>query len=91
MNRVYLSARTTIGFGSKSQGTEKVHGAPLGNEDVANAKKILGFDPSQSFFVPTDVQSFYASIKEKGAASENAWNELFSGYSKSFPDLVSRA
>jgi len=37
-----ILARTTIGFGSKNQGSDKVHGAPLGEEEVGNVKAKFG-------------------------------------------------
>ena len=36
-----------IGFGSTNQGSEKVHGAPLGAADLAAVKTHFGFDPQQ--------------------------------------------
>jgi transketolase len=41
-----IVVHTTIGFGAKRQGTEEVHGSPLGNDDLANVKKLFGFDPA---------------------------------------------
>jgi transketolase len=38
-----IAAKTTIGFGApKKAGTEKVHGSPLGAEELAGAKAALG-------------------------------------------------
>ena len=48
---------TVIGYGSENQGTDKVHGAPLGDKDTANAKKRLGFDPEAKFNVPEAVRA----------------------------------
>jgi transketolase len=80
---------TTIGFGAKLQGTEKVHGAPLGPDDVANVKKKMGFDPERFFFVPEEVKRFYGDVKERGAKFENDWNSVFQKYAQQFPQLVS--
>lgn len=52
-----IKIRTTIGFGSKYQGEEKVHGAPLGKEDIIQVKLKFGFNPDQSFHVPDDVKN----------------------------------
>ena len=43
------------GFGSKKEGTEGVHGSPLGDEDLANVKKKLGLDPALKFQIPDEV------------------------------------
>lgn len=58
---VLLIANTKIGFGAPTkEGTCDCHGAPLGAEEVAGAKKALGFDPEKSFYVPEEVYSFFA-------------------------------
>jgi transketolase len=51
----FIKVTTTIGFGSGKQGTEEVHGAPLGAKDLKHVKTAFGFDPEQSFVVPEDV------------------------------------
>lgn len=43
----HYQIRTVIGFGSPQQGSEKVHGAPLGAKDLAAVKTHFGFDPTQ--------------------------------------------
>lgn len=42
-----IRIRTVIGYGSAKEGTESVHGAPLGASDLASAKVKFGFDPNQ--------------------------------------------
>jgi transketolase len=37
-----IKVRTTIGCGSKNEGTEKVHGSPLGAADLASVKSKVG-------------------------------------------------
>jgi len=83
-----IIVRTTIGFASKHQGTEKVHGAPLGNDDVAQVKSKLGFDPSKTFVVPQEVYDAYAGYRQKGEAKEREWNDLLAKYQKEHPQLV---
>lgn len=62
---VLIIATTHIGFGApKKQDTADCHGAPLGADEVAGAKKALGFDPEKSFFVPDEVYKLFA---ERGA------------------------
>ena len=59
-----IKVHTTIGFGSKNQGLEKVPGAPLGADDIMHVKKLFGFDASKQFYVPNEVIFFmdYASF-----------------------------
>ena len=58
--------KTIIGFGSKNQGTHKVHGAPLGKEDGEFAKKSYGYD-YPPFEIPQEVyDNFKNSFLKRG-------------------------
>lgn len=83
-----IKIRTTIGFGSKLQGEEKCHGAPLGKEDIANIKTKFGFDSAKDFHVDDQVYKFWKGVNEKNAAIEAKWDKLFASYSDEFPQLV---
>jgi transketolase len=59
---VIIIATTHIGFGAPTkQDSADSHGAPLGAEEVAGAKKALGFDPEKSFYVPDEVYQLFAA------------------------------
>ncbi|KAL5365274.1 Transketolase, thiamine diphosphate binding domain-containing protein [Aspergillus floccosus] len=75
---------TTIGFGSKLQGTGGVHGNPLKADDCQGVKQLFGFDPNQSFVVPQQVYDLYAKHAAEGAAKEQAWNQLLQKYTAEF-------
>lgn len=79
-----IIVNTVIGFGSANQGTNKVHGAPLGKEDGKNTKLSYGFD-HEEFYVPEEVyEDFKKSIK-RGKSKFNKWNKLFKEYKKQYP------
>jgi transketolase len=78
-----ISLKTTIGFGSKQQGTHGVHGAPLKADDVTQLKKQFGFDPEKTFVVPQEVYDQYHKHGAEGAAKEQEWEQLLSKYSQS--------
>jgi len=80
-----IRVTTTIGFGSKKQGTEAVHGAPLGKDDVAHVKAALGADPAASFAVPADVRALYAAAGARGDAAAAAWRERLAAYRAAHP------
>ncbi|KAG0257197.1 Transketolase [Mortierella polycephala] len=80
---------TTIGFGSLLQGTEKVHGAPLKAEDIAQMKRTFGFDSEESFVVPQSVYDLYHSKAAKGAALNQEWDALVEKYTTEYPELAS--
>jgi len=83
----FIKVKTTIGFGSAKQGTEKVHGSPLGADDVANVKKKFGFDPAQTFIIPEEAKAVYLNCKEKGKVLEQEWNSMLEKYAAQYPEL----
>lgn len=80
-----IKVTTVIGFGSKNQGKEKVHGAPLGDEDISAIKTKFGFDPEEKFAVGDDVYAHYRGCGERGTAAEAEWNALFASYASAYP------
>lgn len=61
-----IIVHTIIGYGSEKQGTSKVHGNPLGEEDGAKAKKFYGYD-YPAFTIPEEVYShFKNSFAKRG-------------------------
>jgi transketolase len=84
-----IVVRTTIGYGSpKKQGTSEAHGSPLGPDEVAAAKKTLGFDPAKSFYIPPEAGAHLRSAVERGAAAQAEWDGRFARYATAFPDLA---
>ena len=79
---------TVIGYGSANQGTNVVHGAPLGKNDGDHAKKVYGFDYNEEFYVPEEVYAdFKKNVFNRGKRQYNKWNKLVNEYKKKFPDL----
>lgn len=76
---------TTIGFGSKLQGTGGVHGNPLKADDCEGVKQLFGFDPKQTFVVPQQVYDLYHKHAAEGAAKEQEWNQLLQKYASEYP------
>ncbi len=82
-----ICCKTTIGFGSPNKaGSHASHGAPLGEEEINLTKAALGWDHGP-FEVPADVYACW-DAKEKGAATEQAWNEKFAAYKAAHPELA---
>ncbi len=79
--------RTIIGKGSPNKsGTHKVHGSPLGAEEVEATKKALGL-PEEDFFVAPTIYQFFEERAAKGAALEGSWQALFKAWSMAYPEL----
>ena len=83
-----IEVKTTIGFGAENQGTNAVHGNPLGADGVAYAKKAYGWD-YPAFTVPAEVATrFHQLIQDEGAAAEEQWQDLFAKYQQEYPELA---
>jgi transketolase len=75
-----IICKTIIGYGSPNKaGTEHVHGAPLGAEEILLTKEKLGL-PSDEFYVPDEIYNFTKEAAVKGQINENTWNNLFETY-----------
>ncbi|MCJ1308770.1 Transketolase [Agyrium rufum] len=82
-----IKLSTTIGFGSKLQGTGGVHGNALKADDARAVKEKFGFNPDESFVVPQKVYDMYSKKAAEGAAKEEEWNQLFENYGKEHTKL----
>lgn len=70
-----IIANTTIAKGAgKLEGSHHSHGAPLGSDVIADAKKAAGFDPAKSFHVDEDVLARFRCAIEKGDLAQREWN-----------------
>jgi transketolase len=85
-----IEIKTVIGFGAPNEGTSAVHGAPLGLDGVAAAKKVYGWDYPE-FTVPEEAaQRFKEAIVDRGAKAEEEWNALFAEYKAAYPELATQ-
>ena len=70
-----IACKTTIGFGAPNkQGTSKIHGSPLGAEELALMKKQLGWE-CEPFVVPDETIATWRAAGQKSAAKYNEWEE----------------
>jgi transketolase len=86
-----IGCRTIIGFGAPNkQGTSATHGAPLGADEIAAARKELGWT-AEPFVIPADIASAWAAFGEKGKALHAEWNERLASSEKKteFEDRLS--
>ncbi|MBB4063153.1 transketolase [Gellertiella hungarica] len=68
-----IAAKTVIGFGAPNKaGTHKVHGSPLGAEEIAATRVALGWD-AEAFSVPEDVTAAWREAGARGAAVRADW------------------
>ncbi len=81
-----IAVRTIIGYGSPLEGTNKVHGSPLGEENTRKVKEYFGFDPNKTFVVPDGVQEHLAEPGKKGADLQADWQKRFDAFKSDFAD-----
>ncbi len=72
----FLILRSHIGYPSpKFTDTADAHGNPLGDEEIARTKEILGLPPDQTFYVPDDVLEGYREAGRRGRTAREAWEK----------------
>ncbi|UDY25116.1 transketolase [Nocardioides sp. Kera G14] len=69
-----------------AQNTEAAHGSALGAEEVAETKRVLGFDPEQDFEVPDDVLAHTRSLLERGKAWGAEWDKQYEEWAAAHPE-----
>jgi transketolase len=68
-----VACQTVIGKGAPNkQGTHGVHGAALGDEEVAAVRETIGWS-AEPFVVPDDILADWRSLGARGAASRGEW------------------
>jgi len=68
-----IACKTKIGYGAPNkEGTSAIHGAPLGEDEIAGARKKLGW-PHAPFEVPDDVLATWRDVGGRGSAEREAW------------------
>lgn len=84
-----IEVKTIIGAGSPNrQGTNGVHGAPLGDEETALFRKEIGWE-NEPFDIPADVYAdFKVNVAERGEKEYAKWEKLYADYKVKFPELA---
>ena len=80
--------KTIIGWPSPGkQNTGKIHGSALGAEELAATKKVLGWDPDQTFVVPDGVlEHTRGSLAERAAVEREAWQQKWDAWAAANPE-----
>tara|TARA_R110000868_G_scaffold158036_4_gene385897 strand:+ start:64738 stop:66747 length:2010 start_codon:yes stop_codon:yes gene_type:complete len=82
-----ICCKTQIGYGSpKVAGTASAHGAPLGDDEIAQVRKQLQWD-HKPFEIPQAICDSWSAVDE-GASYESEWQQLFAAYQAAHPELA---
>ena len=80
-----ICCKTVIGrFAPNKAGTASCHGSPLGPEEAAAARAAMGWT-AEPFTVPEDIRAAW-DAREKGAAAQKAWEDMFAAYAAAYPE-----
>ena len=75
--------RTIIAWPApNAQNTGEAHGSALGEDEVAATKKVLGFDPEQTFAVPEDVIEHTRKAVDRGKDEQSQWREKYVAWTR---------
>lgn len=83
-----IICKTQIGYGCPAKvGKASAHGEPLGEENIAELRKFLGWESQTPFEVSEDVYDHFKAIVSENEKKEEAWNKMFAEYQEKFPEL----
>ncbi|MFW7340321.1 transketolase [Pollutimonas sp. H1-120] len=79
-----ICCRTIIGKGApNAAGTEKVHGAPLGANEIEATREALNW-PYPAFDIPAEIYAYWDG-KKNGQQQQGEWQKRFDAYAKAYP------
>ncbi|MGW0863685.1 transketolase [Streptomyces sp. NPDC002611] len=85
----FIAMRSIIAWPApNAQNTEAAHGSALGDDEVAATKRVLGFDPEQSFEVSDEVITHTRKALERGQAARAVWEKAYQQWRDNHPDLA---
>ncbi|CAN5715670.1 transketolase [soil metagenome] len=84
-----IAVRTHIGYGSPNrQGSQKAHGAPLGEDEVRLTKEAYGWDPERTFHIPEESLAHFRSAVQAGERLVSDWEARLEAYATEHSDLA---
>jgi transketolase len=83
----FIQLRTVIGYPAPNKmNTGKAHGSALGADEVAEVKKILGFDPAKSFQVEPEVLEHARKVVDRGRVAHEEWVKAYEEWADREPE-----
>lgn len=84
-----IEVSTLIGHGAPTkQGSFTAHGAPLGQQELDAAKKLVGWPVEPRFLIPEPVKQLFASVRERGDVEYAQWCRRFAEFEAECPALA---
>ncbi|MFJ9640478.1 transketolase [Streptomyces sp. NPDC101178] len=83
----FIAARSIIAWPApNAQNTEAAHGSALGDEEIAATKRVLGFDPEQTFEVAGEVIGHTREALDRGREARAEWDKSFAAWRTANPE-----
>ncbi|MGC2652741.1 MAG: transketolase [Mycobacterium sp.] len=83
----FIELRTIIGWPApNAMNTGDAHGSALGDEEVAEVKKVLGFDPDKTFQVSDEVLAHTRKLVDRGKEAHDRWQPEFDAWAQREPE-----
>lgn len=83
----FIAARSIIAWPApNAQNTEAAHGSALGDEEIAATKRVLGFDPEQTFEVSDEVIGHTREALDRGREARTEWDKAFAAWRTANPE-----
>ncbi|MFE2293660.1 transketolase [Streptomyces sp. NPDC059452] len=83
----FIAARSIIAWPApNAQNTEAAHGSALGDEEIAATKRVLGFDPEQTFEVSDEVIGHTREALDRGREARAEWDKAFAAWRTADPE-----
>lgn len=82
----FIAMRSIIAWPAPhAQNTEAAHGSALGDDEVAATKRVLGFDPEQTFEVADEVIAHTRAALDRGREARGEWEKSFAAWRTANP------
>jgi transketolase len=82
-----IICKTQIGYGCPAKvGKASAHGEPLGEDNIVELRKFLGWENQTAFEVDAEIYDHYKALAEEGAKKEEAWKAMFAEYATKYPE-----
>ncbi|WP_314618433.1 transketolase [Streptomyces stackebrandtii] len=83
----FIAMRSIIAWPApNAQNTEASHGSALGDAEIAATKRVLGFDPEQTFEVTDEVITHTRSLGDRGREARGAWEKSLAEWRTANPE-----
>ncbi|MBP7795587.1 MAG: transketolase [Elusimicrobiales bacterium] len=82
--------KTKIGYKSPKEGSNKVHGEPLSDEEVDETRKSLGWEYKERFYVPDDIRKNFMTVVEEKKKQRKDYDKRLDYYRSSYPSDYER-